>query len=112
VAVMRSQAAPPAPPGGGPFSPQFHAARLRGDAYKNKKATPTFMVWDLSAVARKLPLADDNALVRAKNQFVDIRAVDVLKIHTLYLLSSVVLLLYLIFQEKQEDICLLCINFL
>lgn len=70
------------------------------------------MVWDLSAVARKLPLADDNALVRAKNQFVDIRAVDVLKIHTLYLLSSVVLLLYLIFQEKQEDICLLCINFL
>ena len=69
------------------------------------------MVWDLSAVARKLPLADDNALVRAKNQFVDIRAVDVLKIHTLYLLSSVVLLLYLIFQEKQEDICLLCINF-
>ena len=70
------------------------------------------MVWDLSAVARKLLLADDNALVRAKNQFVDIRAVDVLKIHTLYLLSSVVLLLYLIFQEKQEDICLLCINFL
>ena len=73
----------------------------RGDAYKTKSHT-NIHGGDLSAVARKLPLADDNALVRAKNQFVDIRAVDVLKIHTLYLLSSVVLLLYLIFQEKQR----------